>query len=618
LAYHIERDTTAETIDIVIDGFEEGIADSPYKGIGDMRNVNVTSVKGEAFCNFALGSCNLPPTITALAFTTNAGTNTATYTGAALYNGCAITVPTQSGAGLTVNRVYWVGNVTATTFQVYTSPSVYVGSLVVMTTGSGTFSTYTVGKMTMSTTDNRGGGYIISGRRYIFFVDNNGRVWWVGNTGGAATTNIIYLGNEQYLGGGANANSGSGIVVMDSWIMVFQGGSIYYLNGTLIENSGFDLYAQWGTFAQSSDATGISNRPIFGTDNVIYFCNIGRLGSIINKVVGSFNPANGATYTFASNALQLPNDDNPTCLGQLGNNLIIGGVQNLVYQWDRKSTSFSYPLVMPEIYSYRIVTTNQNAYIFAGARGRIYVTNGTSINLYKKVPDFTTGTVEPYYIWGDAVYWKNQLYFSFSAYTNADGALTTGGGLWAIDLETEVLRHTQTVSDGSGSVVNVIQPNVMTTKIAGQYTATPAGAGLFAAWGLTGLDVTTSIPYSGGQTRIDSDMVPVGRVTTPMTPSYIEWKATVPIGNNGTAETVALYWRTDLSQGFTLAGSTTSSTGMLSDLYSAGFEKAQWVQLRCVMTAAATTPTYCRIKEFRIRTATTNEAFVAALQNARL
>ena len=39
--------------DIVINGFEKGISDDPYRGINDMRGVNIISVPGEASVSYS-------------------------------------------------------------------------------------------------------------------------------------------------------------------------------------------------------------------------------------------------------------------------------------------------------------------------------------------------------------------------------------------------------------------------------------------------------------------------------------------------------------------------------------------------------------------------------------
>ena len=60
MAYRQEKNNG--DIDIVIDGFEKGIADSPEQGIADMRNMNITSVPNEAAVQFATSGLTLPAT----------------------------------------------------------------------------------------------------------------------------------------------------------------------------------------------------------------------------------------------------------------------------------------------------------------------------------------------------------------------------------------------------------------------------------------------------------------------------------------------------------------------------------------------------------------------------
>ena len=48
MAYNIDQNTG----DIVIDGWENGIAPSPYKGIANMRNVNTSYYPGVAYVNY--------------------------------------------------------------------------------------------------------------------------------------------------------------------------------------------------------------------------------------------------------------------------------------------------------------------------------------------------------------------------------------------------------------------------------------------------------------------------------------------------------------------------------------------------------------------------------------
>lgn len=626
MAYHLERNPTGESVDIVINGFDQGIADSPYTGIGDMRGANITTIPGEAMCNFSTAALTLPPTVTSAAFTAATGTNLLTWTpgGITLYKGLAIHLNTVSDntKGVTTGVVYFVTNISGSTFQLANSILNANAAVVITITGniSGTFSTYTMGTPLSSCQDRSGS----PAQPNLFFIDSNNAAWWVAQAStGFANNTLIFLGNITSVG----AWGGNGIVAYRGYLFVFRysaGGLVDYVEianilSTTTPASGWAY--SWKSFASTGTLGEWDMKPIVGQDDTVYWGNGQYVGSILQNAGQTFDPTSTATYTYNAQALPILSSDIVTCVGELGQNLLIGGVGHFVYPWDRVSIGYSPPLVLPENVTARIVTANNNAYIFAGNRGRIYITNGSGIDEFKKLSDYVSGTIQPYYVWGDAMYWHNQLVFTLGtflsqnqAYKN-DGttALTTMNGVWEIDVSTGALRCTTQLSFGSytGYAPMLLQNT-------GVFN--PAGEGLYVGWnnGSPGLDTSVGTPFSGGQTTIDSDMIPVGLLTTPYTPSQVEWKTSYPIGGNGTSETVALYVRTDLSQNFTLAGTTSSTTGQISDLYPANLEKAQWVQLRAVITSNATTPTYVRLKEFRIRSSEQGQSYVAAIQNASL
>jgi len=182
-------------------------------------------------------------------------------------------------------------------------------------------------------------------------------------------------------------------------------------------------------------------------------CNGSGIGQI--EQLTTFDPTNASTYTATGTALIFPPFERANCIEQLGTNLLIGCSRNIMYSWSRDPLnagvgSGGTPIEIPEAGITRIVAVNSNAYIFAGNRGRIYITNGANVTLYKKIPDHLSGTVEPYYQWGGAVYSRNQLYFSVSAFNSATNtAIPNYGGIWAISTDTNAMRLTNILSYGT-------------------------------------------------------------------------------------------------------------------------------------------------------------------------
>lgn len=617
MAFRYEKNRETGYPEIVIDGFENGIADSPYEGIGDIRNANTTSISGEASVNFDTEAMLIPPAVNSVAFTALASTDVFTWTpGGALQNGFAIQLNSTTAGGTSTGVVYYVGSISGSTFKIYTTINRAVtGSTPVNVTsdGSGTFSTYQLAAPTHSCLDYA----YTSTTGASYMVDSKEQVWLLIPFGTSSLNSevpgtIIFLGNI----GSTNTGFVNSISVWKGYLFLFKTTQTDYWKISLGTAPASNWVYNWAAYSPSGTT---SVRSLVSQDDSIYICANNGVDSIQQNAGKVFDPTDVTTYTVNVQALELPTDETAICLCELGIYLLVGGTKNFIYPWDRISTSYNYPLVVPERYVYCMVSTNSNSYVFAGNKGRIYITNGSNIDLYKKIPDYVSGTVEPYYLTGgkefvtsgtgqspdgEAIYWRNNIYFSFRGLSNSGTSLTTVTGLWAIDLGSGALRLLNRMSYGTyAGRVGTIVPNIS--------SLTQAGNGVFCGWndgnGNPGIDASTSNPYSNFETYIDTDIVNVGSFLNPNTPAQIEWKTSVPLGGNGTSETIRISYRTNLLNSFTLVGTTTISTvatsaqANVSDVYNINFEKVQWVQLRIETASNSTTPTYCRLTEIRIR-----------------
>lgn len=614
--------------DIVISGFEKGIADSPYQGIGDMRNTNIVSIPEEASVEFKMSSATLPPALNAIAYSADAVTDLLTWAGATptLYNGCAIVLAGNTATGLSNGIVYYVEVISATTFKLHLPIDLGSAAVNITVNGTGTFTVYQYGNQRGLSPTNAPKAYAVDHRALngssngIYLTDSSNYAWGlfpvaIGSTPTIPANSLVFLGNIG--GAGASSAIGTGVAVWKGYLFIFwaSGVDIAKINDLFF---GSGPAATWSYSWWGISITRVNTRisSLVGQDDAIYIANGSGVSSILEVAGSTFNPTNAATYTRTVVALALPSGDIAVSLAELGTNLLVGGVLTYVYPWDRVSPSFNYPIVVPEAFISNIIGTNQNAYVFAGNRGRIYITNGSNIDLYRKVPDYITGIVTPYIRWNDASYSRNQLYFTLTATNNADTVLTTTNGAWAIDLTSDALRLVNKVTSSgySGSSTMVVEmPPPSSTTVTDQ----PNGTGLVLGWTVSttyGIDVGSTAPYDSFESYLELDMIPTGTYLDPFTPSQVEWKMSYPLGGGGTAETIRLSYRTNLGDSFTTLGTTTAtgtsvvgsdtgtSTGVaVSDYYRTSFQKAQWVQLKVEMSSNATTPTYCRLTEIRIR-----------------
>lgn len=596
MAYQVQQTKLGR--DIIINGFEQGISDSPHSGIANLRNANITSVLGEASVSNETTALTQPPTVNAVAYTTDTSADTVTVSDTTgYYNGMAIELDTVvTSTGIATGRVYWIGDLSGTSFKLYKNASRNAGQVVDITgsDGSGTLSSYTMGKIIDEAV-----AYNISsiGYQYNLFLDNKGYAWWIDNTSNTPTNNLVFLGNTTT---GLGSDVGRAIAVYKNHIIVFRetaidGISISSIQGNVDMDGSYALAGGgWEYGWDSCDGRTSDPRPVVvGQDDILYFSNLNAVGSISETTNDTLELDDSSSWTKNAAALDLPESDDVISLGTLGTYLLIGGLSNKVYPWDRISSSFNFPILLPEERTTHIVTTNLSAYLFTGFEGRIYETNGSDWRLLKKVPDYLTGTQEPYFTIHSAKLIKNHIYFSFSATENDGTAISDLDGVWSVDITTGVLCLANELSHATNGTTTIISRYAISD--------TPAGAGIIAGWeddsSNYGIDIGSSNPYSGGETIIDTDIIPIGTYRDSETIAQIEFKLSKPLVSG---ESIELQQRSNLNDSFSTIG-TGNTTSSLSDAFDANFENVEWLQIRAILTSTDTTPSFVPLREIRIR-----------------
>ena len=126
---------------IVIDGFENGIAESPHKGISNLQNVNVISVPGEASVGFATSKITFPSIGTLAVLSTGSDVvllDTTSGSAANIETGMALYFQSFSGIGLsTGTNVYWA-KITGLTGTINLYSDFQITSIVPISIGTAT------------------------------------------------------------------------------------------------------------------------------------------------------------------------------------------------------------------------------------------------------------------------------------------------------------------------------------------------------------------------------------------------------------------------------------------------------------------------------------------------
>jgi hypothetical protein len=628
MSYIVEQ----ETGDIVISGFENGIGDSPYTVLSDMKSVNPSTIPGEASVSFSTKNTVRAPIVTNQSGTVSTGTN--------LFNALqslgletgqwiVFNTITTGGTGLSTNTPYYLVYDSSSppnqSYSLIAATAAYPptgGAVVIGANSNVTFSTVNMGLPK----------YFAKSRGFNWMIDANGRVWSdisLTSGGGSvtATNSWTYTGNPTDAtsnGNGllcyetvTNGTGGTGTSIqVDEWIFVWRNSQIDYTKITAA-GAAISPLITWvngwkpstGTTAQTQYLqtrfnVNNSHQAVVTPDARVNYCDGNYIGNFYQNVptpgsnyVG-FDPTNSATYTFSNITAIMPAQEVAQCIAFLNQYLLIGGKGNIVYPWDLNpgNNTYSPPLILlPETNIQAIVPVGNNAYIFAGNRGIIYITNGSQANFYKKVPDHISGTVEPLFSWGGssvaaaptgvATYSKNRLFFGCYATPQAGGVTTTYGGLWCIDLSTGSLFNAQQMSYGSYSgYVSAVG----LTSAESSYGPN-IGYGLMVGWSdagtpTYGVDVDIATPYSSGQSFIVSDMIPIGTLLNPTTSHQVEFKLATPMVSG---ESVQLLVGSYLNDTFTSLGtaSGSSSENVLSGNFPLTVQKQQWAVIKAILTS---------------------------------
>lgn len=602
MSWRIE--TTESGRDIVLDGFEKGIASSPHAGIAGLVNLDVTSVPGEARVAFKTAALNKPPTVSAAAFTSDITTDRITVASTAgYYNGMAIQFNSiVTSTGITTGRVYWIGDLSGNTFKVYKNPARATAQVVDIATGngSGTLSSYT---FTQIIDHDTAYGVGSSGElNYTFILDSEGKAWIIDNFAGTNTNNLVYLGNDY---NPANTD-GRAIVFWKNHLIVFAGGSddidgvgVRALGSADMDSAySSETTGGWEYAWETASGAGSDQNPLpvfVGQDDVLYYANgDARIGSLTEVAGDTLDLDDSTSYIKNTSALEIPDNDEIMCIDELGQMLLIGGRLNKIYPWDRSSSSFDLPILVPEKNIRRIVSTSTIAYIFAGTGSRIYYTNGSVADIFFSIPDHLTGVSRPYYTLGDVSIDKNEMYLSMSVVQNDGSTAVTGmDGVWAINLTTLALRKILTASHGTEGKVHAIIKN--------ELSSTPPGEGLIIGWedasGNFGMDTGSTAPYSSGEACIDFDAIPIGTVNFPTTPTMFEIKLARSLV---AGESVQLLQRTQLNGSYASIG-TFDADGEFSGTLKSTVKQAEWLQIRAVLTSTVSSPSFVPLREVRIK-----------------
>lgn len=139
------------------------------------------------------------------------------------------------------------------------------------------------------------------------------------------------------------------------------------------------------------------------------YIGCGRYVALLSETSGQvFSPANSATYSWNSQALDIPPDFKIRSMEEIGNYLLLGcwrvssdGKHSpvaIIYPWNYilRPSSHEGPISFRRFKGVSaMLNINNTVYSWVGPRGEIFYYNGSKLVKLKKIPDYATDVVEP-------------------------------------------------------------------------------------------------------------------------------------------------------------------------------------------------------------------------------
>lgn len=537
---------------IIINNWQQGVAESAYQGFGLMRNVDIELYPGAVKAQRITTS--LFHVALSTTFTADPSTDIITVAGGTVPNtGTAVTV-SSSGTlptGLTAGTRYYVIKLSASTFKLATTIANANASTAIDITGAGT-GTHTVvtvnpGTMRHIVKDTRTG--------VLFFQDSNMRVWYLGN---GATQCFLLDGNtlSQGVGNGMSLFLNSNGTA--TYLFVFRNSVIDIINVFGTSNLETPVWTNGWQSLNTGAGSPNSHHSILAQDNIVYFCDSRYIGSILEKPGSIFDPSNVATFTYNYQALETPQNEVLNWLEELGVSLLAAGnTYNLIYPWDRVSDSFNLPIAVPEYGVKRLKNSGNLVYILAGTKGNVYTTQGTYVTRFRKIPGYVVESSANPVTWGGIGLKNGNLLFG------VQGQLSGNNGAYMAYSDGRVLMDNQP-STGSANA-----------------TALYAEGDLYYLGYAGGADVISGLGnrYSNFESVIHSQIYVVGDKTGKAKLSTLEME----IGRPATGS-VRISWRPDTSSSFVVLATFTGDGVATSFDSDVGLDNLENIQIQIEVT----------------------------------
>ena len=419
----------------------------------------------------------------------------------------------------------------------------------------------------------------------------------------------IYSGSIPYVEGPTRipavfftAESITGNILPDDLVL----NRVYYIDYNITSNN-FKVYESL------TDRSEFGELPLdirTGAEGPQFFNTFFPIGA--DAGAGGKNPL----VQFSPQRVNLPSNESAQSLVEIGNNILIGCQNNIIYPWNQVDATPSDIITLPESDVKILLNVNNQAYIFAGDKGNVYISDNTISSLTLKVPDYTAGIpgdpnsyIEPTFKWGDAIFCRGRVYFS--VLDEAKNKPGNCGGIWSfvpsenIDPSQDVGLALRLESQSSYGNYNGYAPILINDEQ--QHGKSPK---YYSGWqnnfdpsvASYGIDATPAVERPAKQYIVETDLLATGTQLAKRTFSQLEFKMVTPVGiEKQESDSVELQYRTNPTGVWEeFISSPIYDETFMSGYYQVEFQKTQWLQIRAIVTVPDQT-SFLALKEIRLR-----------------
>lgn len=549
---------------ILLNDWSRGIGQSYLSDLKNVQCVDIFSVPGVAFPNQEMSYMGVDLlSYTSRTFTANAGTDVITASAAVFQTGQAVRVSSSGTlpAGLSAGTTYYIISVSGATYKLATTINNALAGTAVDITDAGTGTHSIIGTQmgrVKKIIQNPGS---TTGNYRAFALDDSGKVW--------TQVNNLW----SHLPGNATG-SGQGMEIWKSYLFVIGDNGVISTYGSLSNVGGSASWtATWKT-ATGSDA--FVAPTVAGTDDLLYIAQ-GRYISSVEEDAAPFVPATAGSYVWTDIALDLPTGYRIRCMCENGVDLAIGTwigssypsvyVAALevkkadIFFWDRSDSTFRLPVRIEEAGVNQIISINNLVYAMCGHEGRMYITNGTSSELFTQIPisvfDRQQDTTHHLFLFPFAIaYFRGRILIGVGSGDASSSPTLSPLGVYAINPSTGAIAIEQIAStdntglSGSIGIASIVATSEQEMYVGFNYDGSQTVPGRIDRV------ISTSLRYGVG-CHIESGLYPVGSADEKANFPVVDFMLGKPLNSS---ESVTLYFRRSSSGSWTQVVQLTDTT----------------------------------------------------------